>query len=124
LDSLRLREGYPPDSFRERELTVPRISASESQIAMNVSTDLDSIKLELRNYIREQYRIASDDPDFSDDVHLYDYGYIDSFGAVHLIAHLESRFAIKFTPSDLSSVPLRTVHEFASFIDQRRNGVK
>jgi methoxymalonate biosynthesis acyl carrier protein len=86
--------------------------------------DLISIKLEVRNYIREQYKVAEDDPDFSDDVHLYDYGYIDSFGAVRLVTHLESRFAIKFTPADLAAVPLRTVQEFASFIDQRRNGVK
>jgi methoxymalonate biosynthesis acyl carrier protein len=86
--------------------------------------DIETIKSELRVYIRENYRVPQDDPDFSDAIHLYDYGYIDSFGAVQLIQHLESRFAIKFTPTDLAAVPLRTVQEFASFIDQRRNGVK
>ena len=84
--------------------------------------ELESIKTELRDHIRQQYRVAPDDPDFSDEVHLYDYGYIDSFGAVQLIAFLESRFSVKFTDSDLAGVPLRTVQEFASFIVRRKNG--
>ena len=84
--------------------------------------ELEPIKAEVRNHIREQYRVAADDPDFSDDVHLYDYGYIDSFGAVQLISFLESRFAVKFTDSDLTGIPLRTVQEFASFIARRKKG--
>jgi acyl carrier protein len=84
--------------------------------------ELDAIKSELRTYIRQQYRVAENDPDFSDEVHLYDYGYIDSFGAVQLISFLESRFALNFSPSDLATVPLRTVQEYASFIASRTNG--
>ena len=84
--------------------------------------ELETIKTEVRNHIRDKYRVAADDPDFSDEVHLYDYGYIDSFGAVQLISFLESRFSVKFTDSDLAGVPLRTVQEFATFIARRQKG--
>jgi methoxymalonate biosynthesis acyl carrier protein len=82
----------------------------------------EAIQVEIRNHIRDEYRVAPDDPDFSDDVHLYDYGYIDSFGAVRLISFLESRFSVKFSDIDLAGTPLRTVREFASFISKRANG--
>ena len=46
--------------------------------------EIEAIKTELRNYIRENYRVPPDDPDFSDSIHLYDYGFVDSFGSVQL----------------------------------------
>lgn len=37
--------------------------------------ELETVKSDLRNYIRENYRVPQDDPDFNDNVHLYDYDF-------------------------------------------------
>jgi len=79
----------------------------------------------LRNFIRQRYNVPLDDADFNDDVHLFDYGYIDSFGAVDLIAFVESAFDIKISQSDLVAYPLNTIRQIADFALQRRkaNGI-
>lgn len=38
-----------------------------------------NVKETLRNYILEHFEIEADDPDFGDDVHLFDYGFVDSW---------------------------------------------
>ena len=84
--------------------------------------EMESIKTELRNYIREKYRVPADDPDFNDTVHLYDYGYVDSFGSVQLKSFVESKFSVQFSQSDLTSIPLNTVEQMASFVVKRKKG--
>ncbi len=76
---------------------------------------LDDAMHALRAYIQEHYKIPPGDSDFTDDVHLFDYGYIDSFGAVDLIAFVEQSFGIKITQSDLVAYPLNTIREIAAF---------
>jgi len=83
---------------------------------------MEAIKSELRNYIRENYRVSPDDPDFNDDVHLYDYGYIDSFGSVQFKFFVESKFSIQFTPADLTTIPMNSVAQMAAFIEKRKKG--
>lgn len=78
---------------------------------------------ELRTFIRQRYNIPLDDPDFNDDVHLFDYGYIDSFGAVDLIAFVESVFDITISQSDLVAYPLNTIQEIAKFAILRRGNI-
>jgi|ERR1051326_4734977 D-alanine--poly(phosphoribitol) ligase subunit 2 len=82
----------------------------------------DSIKVELRAYIRDRYRVAEEDPDFTDDVHLYDYGYVDSFGAADLHMFVETRFSIKVGQSDLITFPLNTISQLADFTIKRQRG--
>ena len=77
---------------------------------------------QLRSFIRERFAVPDTDPDFSDEVHLFDYGYVDSFGAVDLNAFVEQTFAIKVTPSDLIAYPLNTIDEISGFIARRRAG--
>ena len=84
--------------------------------------EMETIKSEIRNYIREKYHLSQDDPDFNDTVHLYDYGYVDSFGAVQLKMFVESKFSVQFSPSDLTTVPLNTVEQMADFVAKRTNG--
>lgn len=84
--------------------------------------ELESIKSELRNYIRENYRVSETDPDFSDTVHLYDYGYVDSFGSVQLKAFVETKFSVRFSQTDLTTIPLNTVEQMASFVAKRTKG--
>jgi methoxymalonate biosynthesis acyl carrier protein len=77
---------------------------------------------ELRNYIRERFKVSADDSDFTDDVHLFDYGYVDSFGAVDLTSFVEEKFAIKISESDMVVYPLNTITGIATFVSKRKKG--
>ena len=84
--------------------------------------ELTQIVDQLRSFIQERFEVPETDPDFSNDVHLFDYGYVDSFGAVELNSFVEKTFAIKVTTSDLIAFPLNTIQEIATFIARRRAG--
>ncbi|HZQ47442.1 MAG TPA: acyl carrier protein [Verrucomicrobiae bacterium] len=83
---------------------------------------ISQIATELRTFIRQKFKIPENDADFSDDVHLFDYGYIDSFGAVDLTTFVDSAFSTKITDSDLVAFPLNTIREIATFVSKRKNG--
>ncbi|MEK8131783.1 acyl carrier protein [Paenibacillus filicis] len=75
---------------------------------------------ELETHIRSRYDIDQDDEDFSTDVHLFDYGFIDSMGATALIAHIEQTYGIQVTPQDLMLHSMNTVREIATFIHSKK----
>lgn len=81
--------------------------------------EIEEIKNTIRRYIVEHYEIDPNDSDFNDDVHLFEYGYIDSFGAVALIAFIEQTCSIKITNEDLVVHPLNTVNEITGFAHHR-----
>jgi len=74
---------------------------------------------ELEAHIRNRYEIEEDDDEFTPDVHLFDYGYVDSIGATALIAHIEKTYGIQVTNQDLMLYPLNTVREIAQFIHNK-----
>ncbi len=76
----------------------------------------------LREFIRTRFSIPEGDADFNDDVHLFDYGYVDSFGAVELNSFVEKQFAITVGQSDLIAYPLNTIREISNFAEKRQNG--
>ena len=76
----------------------------------------------LRAYIVEHYAIPTGDADFSDDVHLFDYGYIDSFGAVDLVSFVQKAFGITVSQSDIIAYPMNTINEIAAFTALRQKG--
>jgi methoxymalonate biosynthesis acyl carrier protein len=80
---------------------------------------IDETMMELRVFIREQFKVPKEDNDFNDDVHLFDYGYVDSFGAVDLTSFLERKFSIKVSDNDLIRYPFNTVREISSFVVKR-----
>lgn len=82
----------------------------------------DQIKAQLNNFIRTRFNVPPSDKDFNDDIHLFDYGYIDSFGAVELTTFVEKQFAIRVSPSDLVAFPLNTINEISSFVERRKKG--
>jgi methoxymalonate biosynthesis acyl carrier protein len=82
----------------------------------------EEIIAELRKFVRERFAIPEDDLDFSDDVDLFNYGYIDSIGAVELSDFVERQFGIKFTHSDWVNFPLSNIREMSSFVAKRRQG--
>jgi acyl carrier protein len=84
--------------------------------------EIETIKSELRNYIRENYRIPQDDPDFSDSINIYDYGFVDSFGSVQLKTFVEKQFSVQFSQKDLTTIPLNSVDQMATFVVKRKKG--
>jgi D-alanine--poly(phosphoribitol) ligase subunit 2 len=84
--------------------------------------ELENTKVQLRAYIRERFKVPENDPDFNDEIHLFDYGYVDSFGAVELIHFVEKTFSVKISQNDLIAYPLNTVSEISSFVIKRQKG--
>lgn len=80
---------------------------------------MEEIVKELEDHIRNRYEIDPDDEDFTTDVHLFDYGFIDSIGAAALIAHIEKKYGFEVTNQDLMLYPLNTINEIAAYIDQK-----
>ncbi|GIP41023.1 hypothetical protein J31TS4_43030 [Paenibacillus sp. J31TS4] len=83
---------------------------------------MEAIAQQLEEHIRAQYEIDPDDDEFTRDVHLFDYGFIDSLGATALIAHIEKTYGIQVTNQDLMLYPLNTVNEIATFIETKKAG--
>jgi len=73
----------------------------------------------LRAFVQNRFSVPEDDPEFTDDVNLFSYGYVDSFGALDLYAFVEKEFAVQFTESDLVAAPLNTIREMSTFIASR-----
>ena len=84
--------------------------------------ELQDAAAELRSFIGERFTIPDSDQEFTDDVHLFDYGYIDSFGAVDLISYVKAQYSVEITDSDLIAYPLNTIREIATFVVKRLAG--
>ncbi|MBN8730180.1 MAG: acyl carrier protein [Acidobacteria bacterium] len=84
--------------------------------------ELEQASATLRDYVRTSFQIPDSDPDFNDDVHLFDYGYVDSFGAVGLLHFVESAFGVEIREADLVAYPLNTIHQITRFAMRRKNG--
>jgi acyl carrier protein len=91
-------------------------------IKLMTDSTTDNIKDVLRSFIRTRFNVPQEDADFNDDVHLFDYGYVDSFGAVDLNTYVQETFSIKVNQSDLIAFPLNTIQEIASFVAKRQSG--
>ena len=79
----------------------------------------NSVKDTLRAYILEHFDIPADDPDFGDDVHLFDYGFVDSLGATEIVFFVESTFGIKISQKDIILYPMNTVNEIAEVVERK-----
>ena len=80
----------------------------------------EEIAARLRTYIRERFEIPADDPDFTDNTDLFNYGYIDSFGAVDLTKFVEEAFSISVSDADWTTRPMSTVKDLSTFILKRQ----
>jgi len=80
------------------------------------------IRKGLRDFVMRRFNVPADDTAFTDGVNLFDYGYVDSFGAVDLIAFVEEHFSVKIGQSDLITFPLNSIDEIADFAVKRRKG--
>lgn len=84
--------------------------------------DINEVGSKLRTFIRHHYGISEGDHEFNDEVNLFNYGYIDSFGAVELYEFVAKEFSVSITDSHLMSVPLNTIREISTFVvEQQKN---
>ena len=81
-----------------------------------------SVKDTLRDYIIEYAQIEPDDPDFGDDVHLFDYGFVDSLGATEIVLFLEETYHIKITQEDITLYAMNTINEIAEVVENKLKG--
>jgi len=82
----------------------------------------EEIAKTLHEHIVQRYVVPADDPDFNDDVHLFDYGYVDSFGAVELVSFVQEAFGVKVGQADMIAYPMNTINEIAAFVALRQKG--
>ena len=81
--------------------------------------ELDQIMTGLAAFIRKEFDVEDSDPEFDDDVHLFDYGYVDSFGAVKLGSYIKDTYGVEITDKDLVLQPLNTVREISTLVQQK-----
>jgi acyl carrier protein len=79
----------------------------------------DSISV-IRHFIRSLGKVGTDDDLFSDDVDLFDYGYLDSFGIVGLIEDINETFKIDLSDVDFYEPGHRTIQGIANLVDLRK----
>lgn len=76
------------------------------------------ISTKILEFVGEHFDIG-DDPDYTADVHLFDEGFVDSLGAVEIIAYVEEEFGIKITQKDITLYPMNTVNEIAKVVEAK-----
>ncbi len=73
-------------------------------------------------FIRKEQKIPADDPDFGPGVDLFDYGYLDSFGTVHMIAQIQKSFGVDMSMVDFYEPEYRTIGGIAAHITSHQGG--
>lgn len=79
---------------------------------------MEEIKNTLSQFIRDRFEIG-DDPDFTNDVHMFNEGFVDSFGAVEIIHFVEETYNIQITQRDITLFPMNTVEEIAAVVAKK-----
>lgn len=79
---------------------------------------MEEIKNTLSQFIRDRFEIG-DDPDFTDDAHMFNEGFVDSFGAVEIIHFVEETYNIQITQRDITLFPMNTVEEIAAVVAKK-----
>jgi acyl carrier protein len=84
---------------------------------VTVSPGNSNVSTELERFIRRESRVDADDPDFTRQVNLFDAGYLDSLGVVHLIAHLESTYDMEISNAALADPAFVTIDGIAAVVE-------
>lgn len=79
--------------------------------------------MDIRSIIDEELRaicqIEDDDPDYDEDLNLFDAGYLNSLGGMKLMAFLEERFSIEISQRDLILYPMNTLREICAVVERK-----
>ena len=79
-----------------------------------------SIVTALAAAIRADQSIPADDQDFTPTVDLFDYGYLDSFGVVSLIAQVSQQFGVDMSRLDFYEAGYRNIDGIAAYISANK----
>ncbi|HBD86355.1 MAG TPA: phosphopantetheine attachment protein [Clostridiales bacterium] len=82
---------------------------------------MNETELAIYDYIRINFEI-DDDPDFTPDVNLFDYGFVDSLGATEILMFVEQNWNIAITQADLTLYPMNSVREIAGVVSKKLRG--
>ena len=77
-----------------------------------------SVQETISEFIKTKFEIG-DDPDFNNDVHLFNEGFVDSFGAVEIIHFIEQTYNIEITQKDITLYPMNTVNEISEVVEAK-----
>ena len=77
--------------------------------------NIEEIIKTLEDYIRDQFDIG-DDPDYNSEVDLFEYGFLDSMGAMEVIAYIEEEYSIEIPQKDVVLYTMNTIAEIAEVI--------
>lgn len=80
---------------------------------------LSEITRILDEFIRDKFQIGND-PDYSAEINLFDYGFVDSAGATEILLYAEETFGVEITQKDLTLYPMNSVSEIAEVIYKKR----
>ena len=80
---------------------------------------MEDIRKTIADYIKNEFGVDDADRDFTYDVNLFDYGYVDSLGAATIISFIEATYNIEVTQKDLMLYSLSTINEIAEFAEKR-----
>lgn len=76
----------------------------------------DGIAGHLEAFIRVQFSIAPSDPRFNRSALLFEHGYVDSVGAVELLAFVQDKFGVVVPDEELLSEEFSTIDGIATVI--------
>lgn len=79
----------------------------------------NNIKDVIRQYIINKAEILSNDNDFSDDINLYKYGYLDSVDSMTVIYFLEEKFNIKITKEDILLNNMQSINDITKLVVEK-----
>lgn len=80
---------------------------------------MEEYREKIKRYIVENFDINENDSDFTNYVNLFEYGYIDSLGAIKVIKFMENEFDIEVSKKDLMLYLMNTIDEMACFVERK-----
>jgi len=96
-------------------------SLSTSAFIENDHSDIDMpAKMQIRQFILNNYLFTDDENKLSDSVSLMQSGTMDSTGILELIMFLEENFGIKVTDDEMIPANLDSVDNVVSFIGRKQ----
>ncbi|MFD9595318.1 phosphopantetheine-binding protein [Kitasatospora sp. NPDC059973] len=78
--------------------------------------DVTEIAESLEVFVRAEGRIDDGDQDFNRQVDLFDAGYLDSLGTLHLIQHIEERFRLELDDDALGDPGFGSIDGISSIV--------
>jgi acyl carrier protein len=78
----------------------------------------DGIAGRIETFIRTQFAISPSDPRFNRSALLFENGYVDSVGAVELLAFVQDAFRVTIPDDELLSDEFSTIDGIATVIDR------